>query len=175
MTRIWVPNISLHSELGAVRNELKCGELFFVLGIIWSNGEEWNQTRRFTVKKLRDFGFGKARTMEETIQEEADSLLDHMERESQGNVGIWRVDSNRLSAVALNILWSSVGGYRFDPESQNIKKHIALNTELFEKVLRPTNLLSVFPFLKIFPKLSGYDEHGEIHKRCREFMKVRFT
>jgi hypothetical protein len=123
------------------------------------------------MKKLKEFGFGKARSMEATVQEEVTSLLDDMETKSAATGSVWQVDPHRLSVLAINILWSSVGGYRFDPESPNIKRHLEMNTEIFE-ILRPTNPLTVFTFLKIFPKMSGYERHGQIHKRSREFMKV---
>ena len=38
-------------------------------GIMFSNGKEWQEQRRFTLKNLRDFGFGKL-SMEGLILEE---------------------------------------------------------------------------------------------------------
>jgi len=99
-------------------------------------------------------------------------LMTHIREEIAGTGGIWKVDSYPLSLVAINVVWSSVGGYRFDPMSPKVQRHIELNAEIFE-ILRPTNLLSLFPFLKIFPKWSGYKRHGEIHGRTQQFMKVR--
>jgi len=45
-------------------------------------------------------------------QEEMDALMTHMREEREAGGGVWRVDSNRLSVVPINILWSCVGGYR---------------------------------------------------------------
>ncbi len=36
-------------------------------GIFFSNGKEWQEQRRFALKNLRDFGFGKL-SMEELVQ-----------------------------------------------------------------------------------------------------------
>lgn len=106
------------------------------------------------------------------MKEEVASLLDDMKLESEGTGGVWRVDPNRLSVFSINVLWSSVGGYRFDPKSSYIKTQVDLNIESFEKIYSATNLLSIFPFLRFFPKISQVKEHGKIHKRCQEFMKV---
>jgi len=144
----------------------------YLSGIVWSNDDIWTQVRTFTVRKLRDFGFGKTGSIEESTQEEMDALMTHMREESEAGGGVWRVDSNRLSVVPINILWSCVGGYKFDPLSSNIRKHIKINNETFE-MLKATNVLSIFPFLKVFPEWSGYNRNGELHRSAQEFMKVR--
>ena len=38
-----------------------------IAGIIFTNGEEWREQRRFALRHLRNFGFGKT-SMEEMIQ-----------------------------------------------------------------------------------------------------------
>ncbi len=43
-------------------------------GIVHTNGAEWSEQRRFALKTLRDFGFGK-RGMDAIIQEEASDLV----------------------------------------------------------------------------------------------------
>ena len=42
-------------------------------GLIFSQGKEWSEHRRFTLKNLRDFGFGKS-SMNEMIFEEVEKF-----------------------------------------------------------------------------------------------------
>jgi len=45
------------------------------LGLVCSEGKEWAEQRKFTIRHLKDFGFGKS-NMEALIQEEVDELVE---------------------------------------------------------------------------------------------------
>ncbi|CAL8094325.1 unnamed protein product [Orchesella dallaii] len=46
-------------------------------GIIFNEGKDWQDQRRFALKNLRDFGFGKG-TMESLILDEVCSFVEHL-------------------------------------------------------------------------------------------------
>ena len=48
-------------------------------GVIFSNSHYWKELRRFMLRNLRDFGFGKS-SMEELFQEEVVKLIRHLEK-----------------------------------------------------------------------------------------------
>lgn len=52
----------------------------FIRGIIPSELRLWSEHRRFVMKNLRDFGFGKA-SMEQIIQEEITEFIDSIRKE----------------------------------------------------------------------------------------------
>ena len=60
---------------GAVNGVLDKENSDWVPGIIFSRGKAWTDQRRFTLRVLRDFGFGKS-SMEDTIVDEVDKLCE---------------------------------------------------------------------------------------------------
>ncbi len=52
-------------------------------GIIMSNGPYWKEQRRFTLRNLRDFGFGKT-SREDVIMAEATKLCDAYKEQYAG-------------------------------------------------------------------------------------------
>lgn len=95
-----------------------------ILGINGSDGELWEVHRRFLVRQLREFGFGKS-SMELMILEELDELLKTFEKKSATGTPITGLDSIfRLPVV--NSLWKISTSKRFE---HNDSKTLSLATE----------------------------------------------
>ena len=112
-----------------------------VPGVIFTQGKFWTEQRRFVLRVLRDFGFGKA-SMEDTIVDEVDKLCDELQNLEGSPFNIQR----KLNISILNALWALLVGEKLqlkDPKLLNI-------VELLDRALRGQNptqaLASMFPF-----------------------------
>ena len=46
-------------------------------GIVWNHGQIWSEQRRFSLKHLRDLGFGR-KSLDSVIVQEIDALIDKL-------------------------------------------------------------------------------------------------
>lgn len=137
--------------------------------------EFWVEQRRFVLRHLREFGFGK-RTMAELVQEEAVQLVDDFKekiRNSKNGTGGVFAMRDAFSVGVLNTLWSMMASKRYDADDKELKDLQALLTELFANIDMVGALFSQFPFLRfIAPEASGYKSFVRIHQRVWEFLKI---
>lgn len=146
-----------------------------VLGLLLTDEEFWVEQRRFVLRHLREFGFGK-RTMAELVQEEAVQLVeDFKEKISKSKDGKGRVFEMRdaFNVGVLNTLWSMMASRRYEKEDKELKDLQALLTELFANIDMVGALFSQFPVLRyIAPESSGYTSFVNIHQRVWAFLKA---
>ena len=74
---------------------------------MFNDGDEWKVQRRFTLKTLKDFGFGKA-SLESLLLDEANRINDHLKLGAGKPFQV----QNFFNIVILNILWKIVAGER---------------------------------------------------------------
>lgn len=85
-------------------------------GIITTNGAEWEEQRRWSLRKLRDFGFGKT-SMEGLIMDEIRETIDRF-KESKGEyISI----KTAFDLAALNSLWTLLNGERLSQDDPKIR------------------------------------------------------
>ncbi|XP_072286143.1 cytochrome P450 2G1-like [Pyxicephalus adspersus] len=101
-------------------------------GITFSNGERWKIIRSFSVKTLRDFGFGK-RSMEWKIQEEARCVIKDF-RKLQGHP----INPSKSFMQAFsNILCSIMFGDRYDYTDKRFTKLLYIVEEIVQLTSSP--------------------------------------
>lgn len=143
-------------------------------GVIATNGPYWREQRRFLLKSLREFGFGKA-SMECIIEEEVQKLCNKLSSVKQDEA----TDLNSTFNISiLNSLWSILVGEKLELEDEKLKKII----HLFDKLLRendgPVNpLVNILPnpYMATWPGLSyifGFDQGKKIFTLVHDFIKV---
>ena len=86
-----------------------------LVGLIMSQGETWKQQRKFAIKNLGDFGFGKS-NMEELVWEETEKFCESLKERLGTPVQV----SGLFNITLLNSLWRITTGETFDYNDQNI-------------------------------------------------------
>ena len=86
----------------------------------------WREQKRFVLKCLRDYGFG--RKSEQNIQDEAKSLVNHI-FEQNNSEDILIKDMFNISVV--NVIWKMVANETFALDSREGKRFV----EIMEQVL----------------------------------------
>ncbi|XP_065199572.1 probable cytochrome P450 303a1 [Planococcus citri] len=145
-------------------------------GLLLTDEEFWQEQRRFVMRHLREFGFGK-KTMSDLVQTEAASLVEmfdqklKLEADKKGGVVVPMRDA--FSVYVLNTLWSMLASIRYSPEDRELKSLQSLLTELFANIDMVGALFSQFPFLRyVAPEKSGYKSFVNIHEKVWKFLKA---
>ncbi|XP_018428283.1 PREDICTED: cytochrome P450 2A5-like [Nanorana parkeri] len=124
-------------------------------GIITTNGERWQQVRRFAVSTLRNFGMGK-RSMEERVQEESRHLIKAIE-----DIGGKVHNPHTVLGRAVNNVVNLVGfGRRWDYDDM---KYISIINNLFNFLRRPLGVAYV-AFDSLMKHLPG--PHQKVFADC---------
>ncbi|KAM5236467.1 uncharacterized protein ACOB6Z_013985 [Ctenodactylus gundi] len=112
-------------------------------GIIFSNGNRWKETRRFSLMTLRNFGMGK-RSIEDRVQEEARSLVEELRKAN----GLPCDPTFLLGSAPSNVICSIIFHNRFDYNDQIFHDLTSRFNENIKILSSPwTQLCNMFPAL----------------------------
>lgn len=81
-------------------------------GLLCTDAEFWKEQRKFVLRHLREFGFGR-KDMSCMIEDEAETMVNSIRRAMKNNNGTARVDMTGLFNVhVLNTLWTMLAGVK---------------------------------------------------------------
>lgn len=142
-------------------------------GLLLTDSDFWKEQRRFCLRHLREFGFGR-RTMSAMIEEETASMVKNL-KELIEKSGSDSVDCNmeKLFGIhVLNTLWTMLAGVRYNANDKELKQLQSLLAELFERTHMVGALFSYFPLLRfIAPEYSGYNIYLKAHLPLWDFLR----
>nr|WBB44916.1 methyl farnesoate epoxidase [Chrysogorgia stellata] len=136
------------------------------IGLLMADEAFWSEQRRFAMRHMKDFGFGKA-SMENVVLEEVDDLIQAV-RKTPG--GLVKIDTI-FNLPVINILWRIVTGRRYkidDPEVLQIIRSI----NDFAVSSAQNSVLIPFPWLRhIVPKWSGFEALRDTRDKMHQLLK----
>ncbi|XP_058527973.1 cytochrome P450 2C14-like isoform X3 [Ochotona princeps] len=113
------------------------------LGIIFSNGKRWKDTRRFSLMTLRNFGMGK-RSIEERVQEEARCLVEELRKTNASPCDPTFI----LGAAPCNVICSVIFQNRFEYRDSEFLNLMGKFNENFRNANSLTiQICNMFPIL----------------------------
>uniref|UniRef100_A0A336LKB5 CSON011448 protein n=1 Tax=Culicoides sonorensis TaxID=179676 RepID=A0A336LKB5_CULSO len=141
-------------------------------GVLLTDGEFWQEQRRFIVKHLKEFGFAR-RGMFDIIQNEAEYLFkDIFNMVERANGKVLTDMQGLFSTPVLNTLWVMMAGKRYSRENKTLKELQKLLHQLFTSIDMVGCLFSHFPFLRyLAPHSSGYRPFLETHEHMYDFIR----
>ncbi|XP_012346799.1 methyl farnesoate epoxidase-like isoform X2 [Apis florea] len=138
-------------------------------GILFTDTDIWHSQRRFTLKTLKQFGFGK-NSMEHILQHDAIALTNIIiELTKNGTVKNIR---SIISVAVLSNLWLLLDGTKFDVgmESTNLKEAINIVQDIVKSSNVSGGIINQFPFLRyLFPNMTGFSAFVKRQKRINDF------
>lgn len=148
---------------------------FKQIGIAFVDGEMWQEQRRFTMRHLKDLGFGKT-SIESQMMDEIHDLMEDMQKSASAS-GIVNFKEGFFNVSVLNVFWAIIGGERFSRDDPGLIKLLD-SAELFFRgfnVLRaaipvPKFLLKNVPFVA-----SYFGTSSEAIEPLQEFILVRIS
>lgn len=140
-------------------------------GILFTDEEFWHEQRRFVIRHLREFGFGRS-DMGSLLQEEAQELVKNLIQRMEEDTSVVVEMEDVFNISVLNTLWTMLAGVRYSPQDKTLKTLQDLLSNLFKNIDVVGCLFSQFPFLRfVAPELSGYKGYIDTHEEIWKFLR----
>eukprot|EP00092_Neocalanus_flemingeri_P029723 GFUD01032271.1.p1 GENE.GFUD01032271.1~~GFUD01032271.1.p1 ORF type:complete len:496 (+),score=84.03 GFUD01032271.1:55-1542(+) len=110
-------------------------------GILSTDGPTWHGQRRFSLKTLKDLGFGRT-SSDLIIQEEATLLIDHLIENSADGDFLFK---STMNIPVINVLWRMVASKRFQLEDPKAEEIMLALTDNFGSSSAFRRLLAMMP------------------------------
>ncbi|CAL8112753.1 unnamed protein product [Orchesella dallaii] len=121
-------------------------------GILFTEGRQWTEQRKFAIKQLKDLGYARA-SVETTIHAEINDFLIKIREDCDNPISL----GTKFHAPLLSILWSLIVGER--ESNGEIAMLFKVCTEIIEKNNGLASICMFMPWCaKMFPKLSGFED-----------------
>ncbi|XP_044756274.1 methyl farnesoate epoxidase-like [Coccinella septempunctata] len=137
------------------------------LGLVFSEGDFWKKQRKFSIQRLKKFGYG-GKQMIEKVEEETAYLMEAFLKKS--TEPLFMHDAFDISVI--NVLWTMIAGERFDLEDVKLKQLMGIIHDAFRMLDMSGGVLNQIPLLRyLAPKSSGYREIMEVMQGLWNFLE----
>lgn len=140
-----------------------------VRGVMFSNGDEWLEVKRFALRHLRDFGFGRI-GMEALILEEVQRCVKFFKEDVGKEVCL----NLKLNIPILNALWHIISGEKLDYNDEHLLD-IVHKVDVMMTTIDVSSVINLFPWLKyICPEATGYSKTINAYLGIRKLIEQQY-
>lgn len=126
-------------------------------GIVFTDGEFWEQQRRFSVKALRSLGLGMTGMVQHVEREACELAKSLIYRSDNGEEISIQNGINLFDISVINVLWTIVRGERYELNDPRLKNLMEAIHKSFRIIDMSGGAISQFPWLRhIAPVKTGY-------------------
>ncbi len=130
--------------------------MLIITGIMFSEGDLWQEHRRFTLRHLRDVGFGKS-SIENQMMDEIQELIQEIKSSIESDPNSVVDFKGMFNLSTLNVLWAMITGSRRRRDDTQFKALLNTIDEAFRAGNSVRSQLDLPEFLyKLFPVLRNY-------------------
>ncbi|ODM89460.1 Methyl farnesoate epoxidase [Orchesella cincta] len=144
------------------------------LGLVFSQyPNPWNDLHRFTLRTMRDFGFGKRNTMHSVIHDELSDVINELKTCLNEHDGIYTFDdSNVFITASLNLVWSMLAGTRYEHRDPKLRQLTKITRDWFASCNTGNSVLVAFPEWKDwFPYWTGMTFQRKCYEVTNSFFQ----
>lgn len=137
------------------------------LGVTCTDGKLWTEHRSFTIRHLREAGFGR-QSMEAEIHREIDELTSTIDEYK--NEALW--PRKLLSLNVINVLWTFTAGKHFTRNDKQLEILLNLMEKRSKAFDTAGGLLNQLPWLRHFaPEYTGYTLITNLNNQFKNFFQ----
>ncbi|XP_065079380.1 methyl farnesoate epoxidase-like [Ochlerotatus camptorhynchus] len=124
------------------------------LGVVFTDGPNWDVQRRFSVKTLKSLGMGRT-GMVNSLEKEAEEMIHHLRKLSRTQKVISM--HNAFDISVLNSIWTLIAGKRFNLDDKKLEWIIETIHKSFRVIDMSGGVLNQFPPIRyVLPDKSGF-------------------
>ncbi|CAB3386700.1 Hypothetical predicted protein [Cloeon dipterum] len=143
-------------------------------GLIFNDGDDWREQRRFTLRHMRELGFGKM-SLEGVIHAEVEDLLRQVATKAGADFSHGVELSDILGVASVNVLWFVIARERYSHDDPRVNLLAGLIRKLANSLDAAGTAHNTFPWLmSLLPgSASKLRDAIDVTKRLEKFLQER--
>jgi len=142
------------------------------LGLAFTSGPHQTIMKKYTIRALREFGFGKQASMTSVVETELEEVMRRlkMASEDKSKGGVVRME-RFFQLSSLNVLWTMMAGIRYSHDDPKLQELLRVNSGWLQTGNFFAGIVAAFPFIRhVFPEWTGYNFMNKANQMIYDYV-----